>query len=399
MTKYLSSAGQGAKFRAMQICYWCSYGAFCAFAIAYFTDCGMNAAQSGLLAGGYTMGALAGQWFLGWLCDRMNTIKKVFAAAGVLSCCTVAAIFAVPKTMLFVMPLYVLLGFFESPLATMLDAWILRSYADCPQRYGEIRAWGSLGYAVFMLFFGSLIQCIGYIVSLVTAIVLMAGLLGLAASIPDQSMRKVSVRTSSLALWKNRGFVFAVIIGFLIGLASSPLMQFNALYFNAVGGTLSQQSIALCASAFIQVPMMLSTRRLSKISVNVRLVIAAAMYLLCCGMVGAASSPYQIIAANLFQGVGYGIWLPTLREAVFRSAPPALATTAQGICDAFTIAVAGTVSSLAGGRMIGEYGVGKFMLVCMAVQILALALLAVNEIKKRRCKDAVYSCTDQNADQ
>lgn len=368
------------KFRMMQISYWCFYGAFCAFAIAYFTACGMDARQVGVLAGGFTAGALVGQWVFGWFCDKLHTIRRVFLAAGVLSYLAVVAIFIVPKTMPVVAPLYFLLGFLQSPLPTMLDAWILNTYPTQPQRYGEIRAWGSLGYAVFMMFFGAVIQRFGYGVSLLAAGVLMICLLVLACRVPDREVQSArGAQKGEESLWKNRPFLFVILVGFLIGLASSPLMQFNALYFNAVGGTLSHQGIALCTSAFLQVPIMLSARRMVRIPARIRLMISAGMYILCCLLIATAHTPLQLILANVFQGVGYGLWLPTLREAVFRTAPRSMASTAQGICDAVTVAVAGIVSSLIAGNLIDSMGIAPFMLVCIATQLVTIVLLVLRK--------------------
>lgn len=368
------------KFRMMQISYWCFYGAFCAFAIAYFTACGMDAKQVGVLASGFTAGALIGQWVFGWFCDKLHTIRRVFVAVGVLSYLAVVAIFTAPKTMPVIAPLYFLLGFLQSPLPTMLDAWILNTYPTQPQRYGEIRAWGSLGYAVFMMFFGSVIQHFGYGVSLVVAGILMGSLLVLACRMPDRAVQTArGTASGEQSLWKNGPFLFVILVGFLIGLASSPLMQFNALYFNAVGGTLSHQGIALCTSAFLQVPIMLSARRMVHIPVRIRLMISAGMYVLCCVLIATARTPLQIILANVFQGVGYGLWLPTLREAVFSTAPRSMASTAQGICDAVTVAVAGIVSSLIAGNLIDSMGIAPFMLVCIATQLVTILLLALRK--------------------
>lgn len=368
------------KFRMMQISYWCFYGAFCAFAIAYFTACGMDAKQVGVLASGFTAGALVGQWVFGWFCDKLHTIRRVFVAVGVLSYLAVVAIFIAPKTMPVIAPLYFLLGFLQSPLPTMLDAWILNTYPTQPQRYGEIRAWGSLGYAVFMMFFGSVIQHFGYGVSLVAAGILMGSLLVLACRMPDRAVQTArGTASAERSLWKNGPFLFVILVGFLIGLASSPLMQFNALYFNAVGGTLSHQGIALCTSALLQVPIMLSARRMVHIPVRIRLMISAGMYVLCCVLIATARTPLQIILANVFQGVGYGLWLPTLREAVFSTAPRSMASTAQGICDAVTVAVAGIVSSLIAGNLIDSMGIAPFMVVCILTQLLTVVLLVLGK--------------------
>lgn len=375
------------RFAVLHTSYWCTYGAFNSFVLAYFLELGFNSSQTGLAAGTFTIGAFAGQFFWSRMCDHFKTDKWLYlTGTGLVYLMIIVNYFTVKKG---VSPIavYGMLGFVQGPLAAILNAWNMKAFRREPDQFGPVRSVGSLGYALFVLGYGNIIQRFGYEVMLVfsgifTIVTLTAGFF--TAEEPKNAEIKQEPKVNVLEIFRSRGFAILTLAVLLLGVVSAPMQQLMAVLVKEVGGTLKLQGLAMFICNLFQVPGMLLAPRLSFLSVNQRLMAAAAAYgagVLICGLF--LNSAGIVLAAAL-NGTAYGILLPALCEGVMKSVPGRLYTTAQGISEMAFSAVGAAVSNLVSGMIIYQYGLRNLMYLYGAVAALAFMILLSATGRKRK---------------
>lgn len=367
------------RFSLLEIFYWCAMGAYPTFVISYFiNDRGFSATVTGVLMSAYTLSAFVGQFFWNYLSDRIRSNKTIAiftnASGAVLY---IALFFAQPMSLVAV--LYTLLGFIMPSLSTNIDTWILKTYADTPYVYGPIRSAGSLMYAVFMLFYGGLLLRYGYILMLWFGLTFIALSMILIISLPDAPARP---RTDSKPSEKRSfaGGHFALIISamFISGLALTPVGSMIAVTLKALHGNASQQAYFLCVHALLEFPMMLLTYKLAQYIRPVsRLLISAAMYLTALIYIAVTQNPSGIILASVLLGLGYGLFLPALREYVFAVAPKGRENALQGVADTVGNNLSAAVGSTVSGSIVDFSGVSVLLYSAMILQAVSTALYAL----------------------
>jgi PPP family 3-phenylpropionic acid transporter len=357
----------------MQLSFWCSIASFSAFTVAYFDANGHSASDIGIMLAIYTLGSFAGSFVFGQMCDRLRTHKKVFIGSSIAAFVVSLLVYYSVHTP-YVVFLYALLGFILIPIISNMDTWILKSFPEAPQEYGPIRAWGSLGFAGFAVFYGGLITRFGFGIMLpfnafFTVINIVFAIMIPDARAAEHTQAATSQKDSLKGLLRNARFLLLLVALFLLGIVVSPINQYIAMIFNSVGGNVTYQSWAMSISAFIEIPMMMLSGKLVRFSPYHLLLGAAGLYLAGNATVALSHSPIPVLGAYLLAGLGYGILLPTLRQAVFDSSPAELHTTAQGLSDSFFSSLAGMLSSLAGGFILDATSVSALMWICCSITI------------------------------
>jgi hypothetical protein len=219
--------------------------------------------------------------------------------------------------------LYTLLGFIMPSLSTNIDTWILKTYADTPYVYGPIRSVGSLFYAVFMLFYGGLLLKYGYILMLWFGLSFVAVSMLLIVSLPDAPQRPKS-ETAPVKKHGVVGGVFLLMLAamFISNISLTPVGSMIAVTLKKLHGSAADQAYFLCAHALLEFPMMLLTYKLAQFIKPVnRLFISCVTYTVALVYIVVTQTPSGIILASALLGVGYGLFLPALREYVFRRRP------------------------------------------------------------------------------
>lgn len=371
------------KFSILQVSYWCSFGSFTTMAVALVMSRGMSATMIGAMLTVYTVCAFAGQFFWSRLCDATKSHKKIFILTNILTLLLYCTVYFMPDFTLLIV-FYGLLGFVQAPSPANLDTWILKHFHKTPAAYGPIRAAASFGFAIFILFYGKIIEAAGFKVMLIFASlfigisVLVASLTPDARPVAHPESRDKQKRAPGLL--KNKPFLQVLIIMFFIGIAIMPISQMKMLIFADVGGTVSFLGLDLFVNCMVQVPFMLMASRLARFSPYRRFLFAGIMYFIFISIIFTAKAPALIVASAAFQGIGFGILYPAARHLVFELLPPHLHTTGQGFSDAVFFNLSMIFSGIAGGAIVDNYGVKTMVLVCALVQLVPITLLVIKNL-------------------
>lgn len=155
------------------------------------------------------------------------------------------------------------------------------------------------------------------------------------------------------------------------------MQQMIALLVKEIDETLELQRLAMFIGNLLQVPGMRQAPKLSFLSVNHRLMAAAAVYGEGVLLYGLLLNPVGIILGAALNGIAYGILLPALCEGVMKSVLGQLYTTAQEIAEMVHSVVGATVGNLAFRILISDIGLRGLMYLAGTVEVLAFIILMV----------------------
>lgn len=355
------------RFSLLGVFYWCSIGAYPTFVISYFiNDRGYTATVTGVLMSAYTLSAFVGQFFWNFLSDRIRSNKAI---AIFTNACGAVLYIALYFTHFFPLAAlyYALLGFIMPSLATNIDTWILKTYADTPYVYGPIRSIASLVYAVFMLFYGGLLAVYGYILMLWFGLAFISVSMILIISLPDAPMRpKAETAAAGNKPHIGGNFILMLAAMFISGVALTPASSMIAVTLKALHGGASQQAYYLCVHAFFEFPMMLLTYKLAQfISPSKRLFISSAMYAAAFIYILAVRTPQALIASSVLLGLAFGLFLPAQREFTFEIATRGHENSMQAATDTIGNNLSAALGSAVTGKITDSYGI--FVLLCGAM--------------------------------
>lgn len=179
---------------------------------------------------------------------------------------------------------------------------------------------------------------------------------------------------------------------FLVNLGVLGLYFGNAVFNNymaqivdSVGGGSDDMGIIFCISALCEIPFMASINLLrKKFSCQLLLKVASIGFLLKTGACALAASVHMVIAAHLFQLIGFGLFLPAMVLFIDETMSRAEAVKGQAL---FTTMVAiGTVfSSLAGGMILDVSGAKALLVVATAVTAAGAAIIiaTIDKVEKK----------------
>lgn len=379
------------KMSVMQVTYWCSVAALSAFSVGLARDRNLSAALIGVMAALYKLAAVFGQFFWGGLCDKTGGNKKIFAAANGITILASLGFYFFPGNYSMLL-FYALLGFVQVPAASVLDTWVITYMTrKGSSSYGPIRSMGSLGYAVFIFFYGMMIAKYGYAVmpwffTVFSVLTILA-----AKTVPDAKTvneRKKKMNLSEIAeLFKNRTYFFLLLILFFDGMACFSFGQMKILVWEAMHASIAFQGYDGFAGAIAQVPAMFIASQMIRFDAKKRLIAGVFLDMSMLIICYFAKTPQLIIAGSVISGFGYGLLLPAMRQIILKESPDTLRTTAQGLGDAIYGNFSSMIGCVLAGAIIDALGIKAMILCCIGTEFAAVilaVLFAAGSVKPQK---------------
>ena len=364
------------KFVVMKALYYAIFTALASFAVAYLkTARALSDGQASLLIMLNTIGAFAGQFLFGRLCDYFHTHRKIFLLLLLLDAPIGLGLFFSPAPAA-IYPLYFALGFVQTPLFVIIDTWFLHTFPDDASLYGKVLASGSCAYAAFSFGYGKLLDAVGYGIMPWCLVAMLAVTFVLALTISD-SRSAQSVSVSGGAAGRAR-FPAALIgfMGILLGLGvCSNTYSLLPVLMEHVHGTLGQLGLAMSVSGLAQIPFMLLSGRMQRFPARLRMTVSGLIFLTQALCYAFGNAPGYLIFGACICGAGYGILLPAYRGIIARLAPEELSTTAQSLADAVYLSLSSVLASGFFSVTSGALGLRVPLLAVSVVLVLSLVAL------------------------
>ena len=244
----------------------CAVGCWSAYASVLFPDLGVGLAVIGLLASVPAAVSIVGAPTWGLVADRLGDVRPPLLVAG-LWAASAAALLVLQPPMPWIALVVAILAAGSSGLTPLVDARTVERLGRARDRFGEARAFGSLGFILATLAVGVLVQATGtlamlavYVPSLALTGIVGAALLG-RGSRTARASGVGPIRALGLLRDPGMGLFFAGSV--VVWVAATGIMAFFSLRLIELGGDARLVGIGWAANAVLEIPTMLAYRRLA----------------------------------------------------------------------------------------------------------------------------------------
>ena len=357
------------------------------FIVSFLQEQGMNTAQVGLIMSCTSVITMLAPPLWGLITDKLRSVRRVFMlcliVATILYALTPTASHLSNASVVVMIFVLVLAAFFRAPTGSLMDSWIVRTVNQIPGiTYGNIRIWGSIGYAVISYL---LVYLVTWLSTTATfyfyGFAAMAALL-LSRRLPDDAAAmKKSVSFKELEVGRIfKSYWLAAFLIFLTLRGVSMYCSGNFLSFLIadVGGSTASLGTINAIRAFCEVPLLfLSQRLIKRFGMIKLLVVSSLLYMF--GELGyaAVDSFWQIVAVQCMAGVAYGLFVSCQVQYVASIAPKGLAATAQTLASALP-AMTGIFGNALAGWLMEAIGLRQYYFLSAVMLLVASLILIVS---------------------
>ena len=364
----------GRRILLAYLVYFGAIGASFPYLPVFYRDLGLRLEEIGLLTAvqAATQLALAPIW--GGLVDRFPKVGLTLPLAAAVATAGGFVLFLAtdfPSVLAGSMLLFAGLA----GIGPTLDARTLETLGPSGrQRYGQVRAFGSLAFVIATLLVGLLLDVRGARTLFWVYLPCLIGTVLVTATIPRRgATRPVSLfRGASEILGAPGMLVFFA--GFtIVWTALAATNAFYSIQVVALGGSTALVGIAWGFGAVIEVPLMYAFPRLgARFGTERLLVVGAVAFALRAALAGTARDPLALVLIAPLEGLGFACVFVGGVTVLAARLPASLGGTAQGLFAA-SAGLATIVGSVVGGAIAGALGIPGLFAVCGALGLVGAA--------------------------
>jgi len=273
-------------------------------------------------------------------------------------------------------------------IGPVLDARTLETLGADRNRYGQMRAWGSLSFVVIATVVGALAERLGdasifavYVPALLlTAVV--------TATIPRQGAIRSggSVWRGATTFLATPGIPLFMVGTFLVWTSLNAVNAFYSIQVVALGGGTTLVGLAWAVGALVEVPIMWTFPRLAgRFGTERLLILGAVTIAIRAGLAALSPDATMLVAIAPIEGISFALTYVGGVTYLGGRAPAGLAGTAQGLFAATT--GLGTITgSVFGGAIAGAstiatlFGVGAVASLAAAF-VVSIAVLSAGRVR------------------
>ncbi|MBK8050373.1 MAG: MFS transporter [Anaerolineales bacterium] len=281
--------------------------------------------------------------------------------------------------------LVVVMAFFRTPVAPLLDAIVLGMVKGTGSSYGAQRLFGSIGYILATYGVGLVLTANNLGAMFVLhAVLLIAGCTALSFFLPAESVTETVDMVAGLRkLTRQPGYTSFLVTNVLQGMATAAFFGFLGLRLLDIGATEQQVGLAFALAASAEVPVMalggrMQARfRLAQMIIFGLIGVGVAYFL-----IGLANTPVIALAVMPFIGVFYSAYWMGVVAYANEAAPPGLRATGQSLMSAAQFGLGWALGSIIAGIIWGAFGGGWVFIVGAVLMFAAMTVFAVGTRKR-----------------
>lgn len=344
---------------------------------------GFDPIETGSLISLFTLSGLVGLFSIGYFCDKLKTIKKVLFPAIIITTITGFLAIITNKGILFYI-VFFLMGLFSTMLGPLCDSWVMENIDDVKVKFGEFRAFGSIGWAFGVLIVGFIVSNLGY--KYVTFIYVGTLLIGILCAFKLKDVVKSCNNNMSFKpLLINKEYIFTVVTLLIICIGFRGYLQLVPYVITKVGGNTSNLGIYNFICSVSEIVMLILCRKIMhKLSPDKLLILSPIAIFIQMSVLYFIPGIYTIYLSGLFQVLTYPIILMVGRTMIDRVCPENLKTTSQLMGFAMFNSLGLIIGSFIVGILIEIFKINGAILFMMCVSIIGV-LSAI--IYDRKIKD------------
>jgi PPP family 3-phenylpropionic acid transporter len=336
---------------------------FVPFYTLLLRDRGLSPDEIGLVLGATSLAGVITTPFWSHAADtRLGTVRTLQIAC-VAASAAALALMATGSTLVAVVAVAAVLGAAQGPHTALTDTLALTQLGeDRETEYGDFRLWASLGWGVASIAFGALFTATGARLALpiyAGGVAVYAVYLTRFPRVRPSPSAHVGSRLGSVGdalrtVHRLPSFLAGVL---LVATATQAAWAYVPLRIVSGGGDALLVGIAVGASAFVEIPIMRSSRSLVK-HFGLRRVFTAGAGVYAAASVAWAilSDPVAVTLVRIGIGVGFGLTYVSLVLMTARLVPQRLRNTGQALLQICTWGLAPMIGGAVGGFVYEHVG-------------------------------------------
>ncbi|MGL4913101.1 MAG: MFS transporter [Romboutsia sp.] len=332
---------------------------------------GYNPMEIGTLISLYTVSGMIGQFFVGYLCDKFSTIKKIFFPSVIIMMITNTTAVIFNQKIIFYSS-FLVMGFFYYIVVNLSDSWVMENEESIKSKFGPLRAFGSIGWAIGVLVSGFIIAKFGYYTVNIMYIVTVTIALIVSFKLKD-TRKECKGKINFKPLLVNKEYLLTIIILLIICIAFRSYCQLIPYAIESMGGTTSNLGIFNCISSISEIVMLVwCSKIMHKFSPDKLLILSPLAILSQALILYFIPNINVIYLSGIFQICTYPIILMVGRIMIDRISPDNLKTSSQLIGFAIFNSSATIIGSMGMGFFIEKLDVKGANLVLIGITIIGV---------------------------
>lgn len=356
-----------------------SGGAFFSYVGLYYSHINLGNEEIGILTSISAVIALVAQPLWGTISDRAKYKNKVLMVCLLLSSVTIWLMPASGSLLWMLLLSTSLFYFFQCAVSPLSDAIALELASKGDFSFSKVRTVGSLGFAIMAGIAGKIFEkSISYIF-IVFSVLIFASFL-LSFFIPwVKGHQSGENKVNLIELFKDRKLIYIYVYVFILSSTLGFFQSFHAIYSQSLGISTELIGIGVMVGSLSQFPFMIFFDKIYKKFGIVNIILFSGLtYALRWLLFGTLLTPVTLIATWSLHGFNFIVLYLCLAEYVNSSVVKELKTSGQVMNSIILLGISKVFGGSVGGFLASAIGIGRSILICSAVSIIAvLAFFAV----------------------
>ncbi|MBK8805495.1 MAG: MFS transporter [Bacteroidales bacterium] len=298
-------------------------------------------------------------------------------------------IFIIQTSFIFYVLFVLLVASVNNPVSSLLDSIGLDFEEEYKKiSFGEIRLWGSIGWAVSAVLTGIVITngYFGLIFPIASGLLLITTLITAFVYKPlkvQRGVQKINFRELTQLLRQNTSLFKFFILVFFYAIFAAPTFLFINMYYNEIGASNTQIGIANAVQAVCELPFFFFGKRIvarfgaKRVFISVMFVTAFRLVLY-----GINSNAWIAIAIGSLQGIGVALLVVSVISYVHGIVPASHRSTGQSLY--YTFFSAGIcLGNLLAGYLKDIISIQKAMIVNGVAIVIIISFVAFQKFQKK----------------
>ncbi len=359
--------------------FWPMVAMYAPYLNVYLLELGFSGTQIGVLAAVFPLFALVVAPTLSALADRRGWRLRLLQIS-LAGWAAVLLVYPFLTSFTAFLLLVIVESTMRSPSLPIADGVIARMATRHRLNFGDMRLWGSFGFAAVSILSGMVWQQVGYRTMFLAAAVAMLPALFISRKLEEGELAVTNGRRSILFLAQDKGLVILYVSAFLLGMAMFSTFIFGGVFISQLGGSETHIGLLFGLSALTEVPIMRRSGAIIRWLQGPQTLLLA-MFTLAIALLGFALawSPIVLIIAGAVKGVGYGLLIVVMVQLLNERAPEGWNSTAQSVFQAAFLGLAPLLTSALSGYIYDVWG-GDLLfglmtaVICLSIVLLLLAM-------------------------
>lgn len=361
----------------------------------YITQLGFSKQEISIIASIYTLAALIGQTFIGYLVDKLRKTKAVMLITISMGIMVGIAINFAKVSWHFYILLFVW-GFFVVGTNSISEAWTLNTLKIYGKQnnFGKIRGFGSIGYGFSAIVIGFLLSKFGwhiyswYITLIVVlTLILILMLKDVNPNIDEEkglNIEAVSFKEALSEVFKIKPIFIMIIIMFMYTFVMRGIYSYLGILLSDYGGGPLSLGLTYFFDASPEIITFFLTVSLLKKYHGKTLIFAAfLLQIVRLTVILIFNNAFAVIAMGIFSGFAYGLSAASYKTYIYELAPAKYKASCMSIAESI-IGLSGVVGVPIFGIIISRFNANTAILFGLIIDIIVAIIMLKDIITSKK---------------